>query len=53
MATTISSAALVPVSPVFTHAERLALAGASGISRRGAADQNLARVVALSTVRAG
>jgi hypothetical protein len=27
MATTIPSAALVPVAPVFTHAERLALAG--------------------------
>jgi hypothetical protein len=27
MAATIPSAALVPVVPVFTHAERLALAG--------------------------
>jgi integrase/recombinase XerD len=38
MATTISSAALVPVAPVFTHAERLALAGFlagySGLTRQ-------------------
>ena len=38
MATTISSTALVPVAPVFTHAERLALAGFlagySGLTRQ-------------------
>ncbi len=38
MATTISSTALVPVVPVFTHAERLALAGFlagySGLTRQ-------------------
>jgi hypothetical protein len=38
MATTIPSAALVPVAPVFTNAERLALAGFlagySGLTRQ-------------------